>query len=800
MREVASEEKGRNPLGTQVFRRSIRVLVPSFAIRQRSIRNPFANRSLPPNSVSKISREPLADPLAQLELDFLAQAFGDGASLKSLLIEREKTLGIGPENALAGQIESAFAHARTMVESPVCPIVAVLGMLNAGKSSLVATFLSPPKSASAGRVLIGSANTEGTHRFVLWLPESWRSNSVIWGFLSNRLTQVFGCAPEELAASAEQAARQYNDQSMREVFDVSGKQVRRSALEVPLVASDPQLDRLGIALMDCPDVQTGLMSGWHSEPDLVRTTRLDELSMAASEARFAVLERSALVCSAYIVVLPANAMHDQTVSRLLKMLEAKMPHVQRMLAVNRVPRKYESLEISHEMRTLYGFCNPSRIYMAYHFEGPQRREKLQCVPSEISDRNDTHLPAFYRIDQVPVPQPPAPVDDAAWMLRLGEQLQGNALLSDAIDSSLTNLKIAAERGLQTARDWISESNRRLASIHSIIAQACLDFSLDPSASASQPKIRLQASRQVVEQIAESLERTAPWWAKPGRWMQRLAQASKDSVGYATSWMKMPTWMIDRGNSVGQWARTRLQRGESGKVVTADVLVDALAKCDRRGILSLDDRGAQREHIREACQQAITRFQAESSTQLDPEQVDGLTKKLWEQMPMGKRIIRGVAPAGILFAPLLAVIMIPLDFGGSSVLVFASLKELLFASAAGFGLMLASGDGMPQLAESESAWQQLSDLVAVLTDQLGLARKPASDPTEVTLGSTTRKLAPSTIAPNRQPKLCLQGIPPSERSSNVPAWDSMASRLERLRQTHQQTTTGPAGKTGPGEVH
>jgi hypothetical protein len=493
-------------------------------------------------------------------------------------------------------------------------------------------------------------------------------------------------------------------------------------------------------------------------------------------------------------------MHDQTVSRLLKMLEAKMPHVQRMLAVNRVPRKYESLEISHEMRTLYGFCNPSRIYMAYHFEGPQRREKLQCVPSEISDRNDTHLPAFYRIDQVPVPQPPAPVDDAAWMLRLGEQLQGNALLSDAIDSSLTNLKIAAERGLQTARDWISESNRRLASIHSIIAQACLDFSLDPSASASQPKIRLQASRQVVEQIAESLERTAPWWAKPGRWMQRLAQASKDSVGYATSWMKMPTWMIDRGNSVGQWARTRLQRGESGKVVTADVLVDALAKCDRRGILSLDDRGAQREHIREACQQAITRFQAESSTQLDPEQVDGLTKKLWEQMPMGKRIIRGVAPAGILFAPLLAVIMIPLDFGGSSVLVFASLKELLFASAAGFGLMLASGDGMPQLAESESAWQQLSDLVAVLTDQLGLARKPASDPTEVTLGSTTRKLAPSTIAPNRQPKLCLQGIPPSERSSNVPAWDSMASRLERLRQTHQQTTTGPAGKTGPGEVH
>jgi hypothetical protein len=112
------------------------------SIRSQSVSKPFANRSLPPNSVSKISREPLADPLAQIELDFLAQALGEATSLKSLLIEREKTLGIGPEGSLAGQIESAMAHARTMIESPVCPIVAVLGMLNAGKSSLVATFLS----------------------------------------------------------------------------------------------------------------------------------------------------------------------------------------------------------------------------------------------------------------------------------------------------------------------------------------------------------------------------------------------------------------------------------------------------------------------------------------------------------------------------------------------------------------------------------------------------------------------------------------------------------------------------------
>jgi hypothetical protein len=130
-------------------------------------------------------------------------------------------------------------------------------------------------------------------------------------------------------------------------------------------------------------------------------------------------------------------------------------------------------------------------------------------------------------------------------------------------------------------------------------------------------------------------------------------------------------------------------------------------------------------------------------------------------------------------------MIPLDFGGSSVLVFASLKELLFAGAAGFGLMLASGDGMPQLAESESAWQQLSDLVAVLTDELGLQRKALEDPTQVMLGAIPRKLAPSSIAANMQSFRCVHGVPSAQRQTQVPIWDSLERSLDRLHQTDMQ---------------
>ena len=765
---------------------------------------------------------PLSEQLLRIQNDYRHRFLVPGLSLEGLLREKESIEGIGSIGSVgdsrggdssrgessrgdqgtnAAGIDSAIEQVAAMVSSPVCPILAVVGMLNAGKSSLVATFLSG-KSDGDQRVLIGSGNTEGTHRFVLWLPESWRSNEVIWGYLTQRLAHVFGSAPEDLSRDASQASRQYNDLSVREVKDVDGKLVRRHAIEIPLVATDAQLDRLGIALMDCPDVQTGLMTRWEGG------TRLDELSMAASQERFAVLERASVLCGAFVLVLPANAMHDQMVSRLLKMLEVRMPHVQRIMAVNRVPRKYDAIEIAEEMHRLYSGSQPSRVYMAYHFHGPERRERLTEVPLELREMQlrgtEVELPAFFRIDQQPVPQPPSSVPEEAWMLRLGGQLEGNVLLADAIDSSVTTLRVRLCNALQVGRGWVERSNERLDAAHRILADACLDFSVDPgspvgsgntvnlgnavssgnavglSSSSQQPRIRLQASRQIVVQIAKSLEKTAPWWARPGRWVQRLAQASKESVGYATSWVKMPSWMIERGNAAGEWIRTRFQRGDGGKVVTADALVEALRRRDREGLFGLDEDVQVRQRLRVACQCAIDRFQQESATQLDSEQVDRLTERLWEQMPVGKRILSGVAPAGILFAPLLAVIMLPLDFGGSSVLVFASLKELLFAGAAGVGLVLASSDAMPQMAENESAWQQLFDLIAVLTDELGFDRRVGEESTSWKFGGVERRVGESLIVAKRHAGVQFAGIPASRRAIDEVVFDGLRCDFEGLQ--------------------
>ncbi len=120
------------------------------------------------------------------------------------------------------------------------PTIAVAGMLNSGKTSLVSSFLSP---SGQQRTLRGTCNRDGTHRFVLWLPESWRSDVELWSLLISRIGDSLGQPPEELAVDPAAAAAQYNNRSGDE-----------SQLAVALVATDPGLDDVGVALLDCPDI------------------------------------------------------------------------------------------------------------------------------------------------------------------------------------------------------------------------------------------------------------------------------------------------------------------------------------------------------------------------------------------------------------------------------------------------------------------------------------------------------------------------------------------------------------------
>ena len=675
---------------------------------------------------------------------------------------------------LPSEIRKLLEQSKRLCQAPAAPIVAVLGLLNAGKSSLVSTYLS---DENRRRILVGAGNAQGTHRFVLWLPESWRHESTLWLSVQERLKSVFGCDSEPLSSDPDQAVAQYNDTAPRRWIDPAGIERVRETIEIPLIATDPQLNRWGLALMDCPDVQTGFLPN-RLLPAGGNSLLFHEQSQSIAEARLEVLANAAPLCSAFIVVLPANAMHDQTVSRLLRVLADRMPSVKQILAVNRVPRRYKTSEIQTELKALYDSHTISRHYMAYGFDGPQQRDRIPSPPVGLEQTSGTTLPLFFRIDQHPIAQPPLPIPAESWLLNIGSQLDQRGLFEDVLNSTTSKLQLNVRHAIDRSHAYIRSSLASTASLQASVANACLDFSTDRSTSGS-TKIRLQVSRQIIQQVSASLERTAPWWAMPGRWTARLAETSKASIATATNWFQIPKWFSGKTEAVGHWIRSRWTSGQSGKIVTADALLYHIQQHDRRGDLRLDDEehdSLKRQQVQAACQRAIDRFQKESLIQLDDQQLDQFTADMWSRMPITKRLITGFAPAGVLFAPLLAVVMVPLDFGGSAVLLFASMKELLLAGAAGVGLAMVGADSMPQIAESEAAWQQLGDLYAVLCDELGLPRPRESQMPTVVHGLQSRRMSVSRI-------------PIGNSQSNLPVSPMTAPIIPAIYEPNPKTIAG-----------
>jgi hypothetical protein len=719
---------------------------------------------------------------------------GSGTRQPLSLHEFARSLGSGDATNVAS-LRARIEETKLCVNAPDAPILAVMGLLNAGKSSMVGACLS---EHGRQRVLIGSGNREGTHRFILWLPSQWRANPAVWNYVQTRLLSVFPAGFEFLAEDPDRAAEQYNDLSFRSSshFDAhqstsgSASPPKVSAMEIPLVAFDDALDRLQMALMDCPDVQTGLVANPPATPNISGPSSTHSESYvhqaeSIARKRMEILTQAAPICSAFMIVLPANALHDQKVSELMQTLRSRMPHTLQIAAVNRVPRRYRTEEIRDEIARLYGDRCLERIYMAYGYDGPQQRERIPAPPSFFTPSNSgTDFPLFFRIDTPSCPQPPVAIRDSDWFFSIGQELPVASLLQDAIRSHVASLHRQWRDTSETVHRLVQESQQRREAMRRVLAEACLDFSQDP---ASGGRIRLQASHKIVEQISHSLERTAPWWARPGRWTSKLAEAGKSRVQQLGEWLRLPAWIGGKTEGLLRYIRSRWSSNEGAQVVSAESLFRSIQRMDLDNVWQTDapmsksqDPAQYRNLFVQKLQRGMDRFQSESTIELDDKELDALTSQMWNQMPWGKRLATGLAPAAILFAPLLAVIMLPLDFGGSSVLVFASVKELLGAGVAGLGFALLSPDQMPKIAESEAAWRQMGDLVAALCDTLDLERPSDAHPISLRTGDAWRVLPVSTMSADKIESVASgqRIVPPSLRihRSTLDRFDSICRAL------------------------
>lgn len=618
-----------------------------------------------------------------------------------------------------------------------CPVVAITGMLNAGKSSLLATYLSP---AGRKRVLRGLGNAQGTHRFVIWLPQVWWTNTEMLNTLISFLTNVFGHAPEQLSNDPDEAQLQYNGHILTKAL-MAGAELGSSTvdpIEVPLVASDAGLDELRLGLVDCPDIQTGFLSlGSHSLGSMDSPT-----ADAVARMRRDQLAHIGRLCSAFVIVTKLSSLGDEGLLQVLTTLRDSMPGVPRILAVNKIKARYSPEDVFNDSRPLLDRFGIRNAFAAYDYRSSLANSRIPAAPSGMKLEAAEPLPIFFEIgtnsgDKQVVRTEKTGDGKSAYLFQLSTQLDPGSL---AVESH-RSLMIQLQAGGSQAVEWVQKNatlrKQQLEEAWQAVASACYEFMAERDVTGRTVSLRLQASPAVVSQLADSFHRTAPMWMRLSMKIDRTARQFQQAVANSASRFKI---LQSASSSVTQFMRS-FRSGEGAQVVTPKKLAEAIRSNDFGNATA----GIADEQLVNCCDVAMRRFADEDKTVLDPKELDAWTKQIWEQMPLSQKLLRGAQPLAVLLGPLLATVLLPLDGGGTAVLVFASTKELL--AAAGIAVILgplAMGGEALKIVHRETPWRQLSDLFATVCDSLGMQRPSVERLPSCSCDGLQRKLFASSL--------------------------------------------------------
>lgn len=656
---------------------------------------------------------------------------------------------------LQSSIEGLISQLTVFEDISRCPILAITGLLNAGKSSLLASYLTPENRK---RVLRGLDNDSGTHRFVLWLPKLWWDDSELLSTLISFLTTLFGHAPEHLSDDPETAALQYNGKVVRASLmqaEVSGADESDSkasteqpgvsevdAMNVPLIAYDSALNELKLGLVDCPDIQTGFVSGASAEAH----------GEQLAEIRRQHLARIGRLCSAFAIVSKLNNLHDEGLLSVLSTLRDAMPGVPRLLAVNKIKSRYSPSVVAEQTRALVDRFGISYVYLAYDYRSAFADTRIPPLPSRMQlGESGAALPIFFEADPRPsekeqeakatgtkpqskLADPPAELN---YLHDLGERLDAGALSAESNRS--LNLQLRTKTAALI--DWHKQNDRkaslRVRDLWQAIADACYEFMAERSPEGQAVGLRLQASPAIVAQMADSLQRTAPAWMKVSLSIDRTARQFQQVIADSASRFKI---LQTASESVTQFAK-RFRRGEGAQVVTPQRLAKAIRTSDIHDGL----KRTPQEDLEVRCEHAMKRFAEEDKTLLNQDQLDEWSRQVWAGMSFKDKLWKGTQPLAVMMAPLLAAILVPIDGGGTAVLVFASTKELL--AAAGIAAVMtpmATGGEALKIVHRETPWRQLSDLFAILCDSIGVPRADDADLPTSKCDGEPRRLLPCSL--------------------------------------------------------
>lgn len=568
------------------------------------------------------------------------------------------------------------------------PVIAIAGMLNSGKTSLVSTFLSP---AGRARTLRGVGNAQGTHRFVLWLPERWRTEPELWKLLLARLGESLGNEPEPLSDSVEQAHRQYSNRDGLE-----------GSLSIPLVATDPALDVAGVGLLDCPDIVSD-----------------ETLGLGSPANRRRLLGRAATLCSAFLVVASAEQCRDMTLGELMRIAGELMPGIPRMLAINKV-RAREQLphQVFQTFQPLMRQHQVESLYTAYDFDVPAN---APFIPRALHDsvapriKRGEDLPIFFQVFEKAEDNPPNPLSSDALLASLPKRLDRGQLFERFRAALETNLRTAVwDRGRNRVLQELSAQEGQLREARDCLTQVALEVFAQRGDHGGIERLRLHQNQRIVDQLTATFANTAPWYA---RWSVGLNTKYRRVVGGAGDWFRkwLPTAVL---HDNAEALRGGFKRGDYGSLMTTEKLQTLIRRhADAHPIAHWDDRAPWEE----ACRTAIYRYDRDDFTSLDPYELERACQDMWSKVSWLEKGKLTTIPLLVLLTSFSAVLMLPLDMG-AMVLASASISELLAAGGLTAAASIWAGGKTTSLVEQQAAKQQFVDLIAVLCDAFGVARE------------------------------------------------------------------------------
>ena len=547
----------------------------------------------------------------------------------------------------------------------VVPIAAVVGLLNSGKSSLTASFLS---QKNRDRVLRGVGQHQGSQRFTLWIPQIWKDDEAFFMNLLELLTRVFECEPELLADDDVIAKQQQND---------------LDHLACPLIGTDTALSELKLAILDCPDIQRA------NQKDAVKS-RLD------------VVRRASEICAAVFVVFARSQVEIRSLQAILEV----MPDAQRIHAVNLI--KDDPAEIVRsEVTEALGLQDDALIYAAYDFLSAHYEARTPTWdpnrPLTPLERLDVSSPCFFKLEDQPQSNMPAAIEDERSIKSLAKVLTPHAVKSRRMQELVSEFYKDLASGVLMLETKLAESSKELAAASFKLQSACQELLTEGG------RVRITMSAEILQSVEASLARTAPRMQKilllPVR---RVFKSCEGFITKAKDFSIFPSKELKAKKEELERTLGGTKSGVAANRITAEDIQRVLALWSG----SLSDYQPAKRWTSEA-EETLARFQAEDRSNLTRSEWDELTSQFWAKAPK-----RGITKSILLM--LVGLLLVVVD-GGTSLVV-------LTVDAIGVSGMLASlGLGMKELREFQEVLdaklglRQVSNFHAIVCDVIGLPR-------------------------------------------------------------------------------